>query len=284
MMRHARVLERRVACAEAGTGDPIVFLHGNPASSYLWRRIVPQLQAWGCCLAPDLLGMGQSEGIDDSGPGSYRSHRHYLHLQALLDELDVRSRVTLVLHDWGSALGFHWTREHADRVARIDYLEAIVRPLTWDEWPAASRALFRSLRSEKGEELILERNLFIERILPGSVLRRLTDAEIAAYREPFVEAGEKRRPMPDWPRELPIDGQPADVIAIVHGYADWMAGNNLPKLFINAETGAILTGAQRDLCRTWRNQTEATVPGIHFSEEDSPDEIGAALLNWISTT
>ncbi len=283
-MGEARVLGRRLAWAEAGTGDPIVFLHGNPVSSLLWRHILPELAPLGRCLAPDLLGMGRSEKLADAGPGSYRFVDQYRHLEALLDALDVRSRVTLVLHDWGSALGFHWARQHPDRVARIAYMEAIVRPLSWDEWPAVSQPMFQALRSDKGEQLILERNLFIERILPASVLRTLTDGEMAAYREPFLEPGEGRRAMLTWPRELPLGGEPADVVRIVREYADWMAANEIPKLFINAEPGAILVGAQREFCRGWRNQTEVTVPGIHFIQEDSPEQITDALTAWMRAT
>lgn len=283
-MREAQVLGRRIAYAEMGAGDPILFLHGNPVSSLLWRNIIPDLAPLGRCIAPDLLGMGRSEKLPDAGPGSYRFIDHYRHVEALLDRLDVRSRVTLVLHDWGSALGFHWARTHPDRVARIAYMEAIVRPLSWDEWPVASRPIFQGLRSDKGEQLILERNLFIERILPASILRTLSDAEMAAYREPFLEPGEGRRAMLTWPRELPLGGEPADVVRLVQQYADWMASNQIPKLFINAEPGAILVGAQREFCRAWPRQTEVTVPGIHFIQEDSPEQIGAAIAAWMQAT
>lgn len=281
MQIRQQVLGSAMAYTEEGSGDSIVFLHGNPVSSCLWRNVLPHLVPHGRCIAPDLVGMGQSDKLADSGPGTYRFVDHYRYLSALLDQLELGSRVTLVLHDWGSALGFHWAREHANRIAGIAYMEALVRPLTWSEWPAASRELFQGLRSDKGEELILQKNVFIERILPGSVLRALTEPEMAAYRAPFLNAGEDRRPMLTWPRELPIDGEPADVVAIVQQYADWMVSNRIPKLFINAEPGAILTGAQREFCRTWKNQTEVTVPGIHFIQEDSPREIGAALAAWV---
>ena len=281
MRKRQQVLGRVMAYVEKGGGDPIVFLHGNPVSSYLWRNVLPHLAPHGRCIAPDLVGMGQSDKLADSGPGAYRFNDHYRYLSAFLEQLELGPRVTLVLHDWGSALGFHWAREHADRIAGIAYMEALVRPLTWDEWPAASKGLFQGLRSDKGEELILQKNVFIERILPGSVIRKLTEVEMAAYREPFTVPGEDRRSMLSWPRELPIGGEPADVVNIVQQYADWMAGNQLPKLFINAEPGAILTGAQREFCRRWPNQTEVTVPGIHFIQEDSPHEIGAALAAWV---
>lgn len=283
MQVHQQVLGLSMSYREEGIGNPILFLHGNPVSSCLWRNVLPHLVPHGRCIAPDLVGMGQSDKLADSGPGAYRFAEHYRYLSALLDQLELGSRVTLVLHDWGSALGFHWAREHADRIAGIAYMEAMVRPVTWSEWPAASRGLFQGLRSDKGEELILRKNVFIERILPGSVLRALTAAEMAAYRAPFLNPGEDRRPMLTWPRELPIAGEPADVVAIVQQYADWMASNSIPKLFINAEPGAILTGAQREFCRSWQNQTEVTVAGIHFIQEDSPHEIGAALAAWIGS-
>jgi haloalkane dehalogenase len=282
-MKRTRVLGRSLAWVEEGTGDAIVFLHGNPTSSYLWRNVLPHLVPHGRCIAPDLLGMGESGKLPNSGPQKYRFDDHYRYLAALLEKLALGSRVTLVLHDWGSALGFHWARENAERVAGIAYMEALVRPLTWAEWPGASRGIFEGLRSpDKGEELVLQKNVFIERILPGSIIRKLNDAEMDAYRKPFVAPGEGRRPLLTWPRELPIDGKPADVVEIVRQYADWMSSNQIPKLFINAEPGAILVGAQREFCRTWPNQTEVTVPGIHFIQEDSPDEIGAAVAEWIT--
>ena len=280
MSKRIKVLDRTLNCVDEGVGEPIVFLHGNPTSSYLWRNVLPHLLPVGRCIAPDLVGMGESDKLPDSGPGKYRFADHYRYLRALLAELDLGPRVTLVLHDWGSALGFHWARENAERIAGIAYMEALVRPVTWEEWPAPSRGIFQGLRSEKGEELVLQKNVFIERILPGSIMRKLSDVEMDAYRKPFTTPGEDRRPMLTWPRELPIDGEPADVVAVVQQYADWMSSNRIPKLFINAEPGAILTGAPREFCRSWPNQKEVTVPGIHFIQEDSPNEIGAALAAW----
>jgi haloalkane dehalogenase len=267
-----------MAYVESGRGDTVLFLHGNPTSSYLWRNVMPSLAAKGRCLAPDLIGMGASAKLP---PGSsYDFATHYRHLEAGLDALDIGNRVVLVLHDWGSALGFHWATRHRERVLGVAYMEALVRPLSWSEWPEASRPLFQALRSSKGEELILERNLFIERILPGSILRGLDPAEIESYRRPFATPGEDRRPMLSWPRQLPIDGSPAEVVEVVRKYASHMATSPVPKLFVNAEPGAILTGAQREFCRTWPNQTEVTVRGSHFLQEDSPAEIGAALSDW----
>ena len=275
-------LGTRMAYVEVGTGDPIVFLHGNPTSSYLWRNVIPHVEALGRCIAPDLIGMGDSAALDDPGPGSYRFEDHRRHLDALLGALDVTDRVVFVVHDWGSALGFDWGNRHRDAVRGLAYMEAIVRPLSWDEWPDAARGVFEGFRSSAGEEMVLAKNTFVERVLPGSVLRELTEAELDVYRRPFREPGESRRPTLTWPRELPIDGAPEDVVAIVESYAEWLAGSQVPTLFVNAEPGAILTGAQREFCRSWPNQREVTVPGIHFVQEDAPDEIGRAIADWVA--
>lgn len=275
------VLGLRMFCREAGQGDPVLFLHGNPTSSYLWRHVIPEVADQARCIAPDLIGMGRSDKLPVAGPGSYRFHEHRRYLDALLEQLDLGERVTLVLHDWGSALGFDWARRHPERVRGIAYMEALVRPLRWEEWPVASRSLFAALRSPTGEELILEKNVFIERILPGSILRPLDREEMDAYRAPFRDPGESRRVMLSWPREIPLDGEPADVHDIVAAYAEWLRHSELPKLFINAEPGAILVGAQREFCRDWPNQLEVTVPGIHFIQEDSGPAIGQAIANWL---
>jgi haloalkane dehalogenase len=280
--KHALVDGKRMAYVETGSGDPLVFLHGNPTSSYLWRNIVPHVADQARCIVPDLIGHGDSDKLDDSGPGSYRfvEHRHYL--DGLLDQLDLGDRITFVVHDWGSALGFDWANRHRDRVAGLAYLEAIVRPLEWDEWPAATRdKFFRKLRSDAGEEMVLERNMFVEKVLPFAIMRTLTEAEMNEYRRPFAEPGESRRPTLTWPRQIPLGGEPADVVQIVQDYADWLAVSPVRKLFINAEPGRILTGAQREFCRTWPNQTEITVHGLHFLQEDEPDAIGTALADWL---
>ena len=279
--KRLRTLGLEMAYVEIGEGDPIVLLHGNPTSSYLWRGVLPHLAPLGRCVAPDLIGMGDSDKLDGSGLGRYRFAEHRRHLDALLEALGVEDRVTFVAHDWGSALAFDWANRHRAAVRGLAYMEAIVRPLAWAEWPEASRRVFEGLRSESGESMILERNLFVERVLPGSIMRRLDDAEMAEYRRPFLEPGEGRRPTLAWPREIPIEGEPADVAEIVGAYAAWLRESPVPKLFINAEPGAILTGAQREFCRAWPNQTEATVPGIHFIQEDAPDEIGRAVADWL---
>jgi len=278
--RRIPVKGREMAFVERGEGDPIVFLHGNPTSSYLWRNVIPHLEDQGRCLAPDLIGMGDSEKLPDPGPGRYRFVEHRDYLDALLAELDVRERVTLVIHDWGSALGFDWARRHPDAVKGIAYMEAIVKPVSWEDWPEPVRPVFQALRSPEGEKMILEQNLFVEQILPGAVQRELTPEEMEVYRRPYREPGESRRPTLTWPREIPIDGEPEDVTEIVERYGRWLQECSVPKLFVNAEPGAILRGAAEAFCRTFPNQTEVTVPGIHFVQEDAPDAIGRAVAEW----
>lgn len=281
--QYREALGRKMAYVEVGQGNPIVFLHGNPTSSYLWRNIIPYLADLGRCIAPDLIGMGDSEKLPESGPNSYTFVEHRRYLDALLADLGVERQVTLVVHDWGSALGFDWANRHRDAVNGIAYMEAIVQPLTWAQWNEQARSIFQGFRSPAGEKLILERNLFVEAVLPGSIQRKLTDAEMEEYRRPYREPGESRRPTLTWPRQIPIEGEPADVTDIVSRYAEWLATSPIPKLFINAEPGAILTGSQRAFCRTWPNQTEITVPGSHFIQEDSPDQIGEALAAWYTS-
>ena len=276
------VLGKRMAYVEMGEGRPIVFQHGNPTSSYLWRNVMPHVADLGRCIALDLIGMGASEKLEDSGPDRYRFVEHRDYFDAALQALDVTGDVTLVIHDWGSALGFDWANRHRDRVRAIAYMEGIVMPVAWDDWPEAIRPVFQAFRSPAGEEMVLDKNIFVENVLPAGVLRGLTAEEMAVYRRPFLNAGEDRRPTLTWPRQIPLDGEPADVVEIVQSYADWLATSDIPKLFINAEPGVILTGRQREFCRSWPNQTEVTVPGSHFVQEDSPDEIGRAIAEWLA--
>ncbi len=263
--------------AQGGSNDAVVFLHGNPTSSYLWRNIIPHVSPVARCLAPDLMGMGESDLTPD---GSYRFADHSKYLDAWFDAVLPDGRVVLVVHDWGSALGFHWARRHSERVAGLVYMEAIVRPVTWDEWPEAAKQVFQGFRSEAGESMVLERNIFVERVLPGSTINGISDEAMEVYRRRYAEPGESRRPTLSWPREIPIEGEPPDVVAIVEEYAEWLSQTPVPKLFVNAEPGAILTGPQREFCRAFLNQREVTVPGIHFIQEDSPHEIGAAIAEW----
>ena len=273
---------RRMACIDHGAGSTtVVFQHGNPTSSYLWRNVMPHCEGLGRLVACDLIGMGDSDKLPNSGPGSYTYAEHREHLFALWDQLSLGSRVVLVIHDWGSALGFEWARKHPDRVAGIAYMEAIVTPVTWADWPENARRAFQGFRSEGGEDMVLAKNMFVERILPGSILRKLTDEEMTEYRRPFVNPGEDRRPTLTWPRQIPVEGTPADVVAVVEDYSAWLAKSDMPKLFINADPGSILVGRQREVCRTWPNQTEVTVKGLHFVQEDSPDDIGRAVAEFV---
>jgi len=272
------VLDTEMAYVDTGRGKPVVFLHGNPTSSFLWRKVIPHVQGVGRCLAPDLVGMGQS---GKAPSGSYRFADHARYLDAWFETMDLTDDVTLVVHDWGSALGFHWARRHPDRVAGIVYMEAIVRPVSWAEWPENARKVFQGMRSPAGEEMVLQKNVFVDRILPASVLRTLTDEEMDVYRAPYREAGESRRPTLTWPREIPVEGEPADVVEIVEAYGKWLSQSPVPKLFVNAEPGSILVGAQREFCRSWPNQDEVTVKGAHFIQEDSPLEIGQAIRTFV---
>ncbi|GAC1605072.1 MAG: haloalkane dehalogenase [Myxococcales bacterium] len=276
--RRVRVLDSEMAFVDAGAGAPIVFLHGNPTSSYLWRNVIPHLLPLGRCLAPDLIGMGES---GPSPAGSYTFADHSRYLDAWFDSVVGGARVVLILHDWGSALGFHWARRNPARVAGLAYMEAIVQPVSWADWPEKARRVFQGMRSPEGDAMVLEKNVFVERILPGSVLRGLTEAEMQVYRKPFLAAGEARRPVLTWPREIPIDGQPAEVKALVEEYGAWLSRSSVPKLFIDADPGSILVGRQRDFCRGFPAQTEVQVRGSHFIQEDSPDEIGAALAAFV---
>lgn len=279
--KYIEVLGKRMAYVEVGTGDPIVFQHGNPTSSYLWRNVIPHVEKLGRCIAVDLIGMGDSDKLDDSGPDRYTFVEHRRYLDAAWEALGVTKNVTLVIHDWGSALGFDWANRHREAVRGICYMEAIVCPLQWPEFPEAARGIFEGFRSPAGESMVLENNVFVERVLPMSILRQLSEAEMDVYRRPYLKAGEDRRPTLTWPRQIPLDGEPADVAKIARSYADWLSTSDVPKLFVNADPGAILIGAQREFCRSWPNQREVTVKGNHFVQEDSPDEIGAAIADWI---
>ena len=269
----------RISYVDTGDprGRPIVFLHGNPTSSYLWRNIIPHVYDSGRCLAPDLVGMGNS---DKSPDGQYRFVDHAQYLDGWFESLDITNAI-LVIHDWGSALGFHWAHRNPDKVSGIVYMEALVRPVEWDEWPEQARGIFQAMRSDAGEEIVLTKNVFVEKILPASVLRDLSEEEMMVYRKPFLEPGESRRPTLTWPRQIPVGGEPTDVVSIVDAYSRWMCQNKIPKLFINGEPGSILVGEQREFCRSWPNQREVTVKGLHFIQEDSPDEIGLAIKDFV---
>ena len=271
---------KEIAYHQQGSGEPIVFLHGNPTSSYLWRNITPYLHDQASCISMDLIGMGDSDKLDNPDTNSYRFEEHFYYVEKAIKALTNNEKITLVVHDWGSALGFHWSYKHPELIKGIAYMEAIVKEMTWDDWDKNAKSIFQGFRSDAGENLILDKNYFVEKVLPGSIIRTLDADEMNEYRRPFLSSGENRRPTLSWPREIPIEGEPGNVCQIVNEYAQWMKTNNIPKLFINAEPGAITTGKIRDFCRSWKNQTEVTVKGIHFIQEDSPDEIGKALSKW----
>tara|TARA_R110001592_G_scaffold363323_1_gene684008 strand:+ start:108582 stop:109451 length:870 start_codon:yes stop_codon:yes gene_type:complete len=275
---------KKIAYVEAGEGDPIVLLHGNPTSSYLWRNVIPELAGKGRVIAPDLIGQGDSEKLPASdGPERYTFHSAYQYLDGLLKAIGADNNVTLVIHDWGSALGFYWAQQHPDAVRGIAYMEGIVCPVDWQDWPEGARGIFQGFRSSKGEDLILQRNMFIEAVLPGSVMRGLGEEEMQHYRAPFTTPDD-RQPTLNWPRQIPISGEPPEMVELVASYGQWLASNHgLPKLFINADPGSILTGKPREFCRSWPNQSEVTVKGTHFIQEDSPVEIGQAVARWMDS-
>jgi|TARA_B110000438_G_scaffold218763_1_gene211652 haloalkane dehalogenase len=277
-----KVNDKKIAYVEMGQGDPIVFQHGNPTSSYLWRNIMPYLKEQGRCIAVDLIGMGDSDKLDQSGPKKYLYEEHRDYLFKAWEKLKINNNVTLVVHDWGSALGFDWAFQHPNAIKGIVYMEAIVRPVKWNEWPDSATNIFKAFRSNAGEELILNKNIFIEGVLPNSIIRNLDEEEMEAYRKPFLKSGEDRRPSLSWPREIPIENEPKNVTKIVSRYSKWLENTEIKKLFINADPGSILVGKQREFCRTWKNQTEITVKGKHFIQEDSPDDIGKAIKDWIA--
>ena len=267
---------------DEGEGDAIIFQHGNPTSSYLWRNVMPHLEGQGRLIACDLIGMGDSEKLTNSGPDSYNYFEHRDFLFTLLEELNIGKQVVFVIHDWGSALGFDWSFQNQERVQGIAYMEGIVKPVTWDEWPENATKVFQGFRSEAGESMVLDKNIFVERVLPSSIMRELTEEEMNEYRRPFLNSGEDRRPTLSWPRQIPIQGEPKEVVEVVENYSNWLSSSDLPKLFINADPGSILTGKQREFCRSWPNQEEVTVKGTHFMQEDSPDEIGKAVSRFVS--
>ena len=280
--RFVEVNGQQMAYVEMGEGRPIVFLHGNPTSSYLWREVMPKLAHLGRCIAPDLIGMGDSAKLPNPSSDTYTFQTHRSYLDGFFEALELRKDVVLVIHDWGSALGFDWANRHRSSVAGIAYMEGIVTPLAgWDQFNPQAAPVFQAFRTDAGEEMILDKNMFIERVLPGSILRELTPEEMKEYRRPF-EAREDRWPTLTWPRQIPVGNDPKDVTEIVRAYGEWLAVSDVPKLFVNAEPGAILVGKVREICRSWPNQSEVVVAGSHFIQEDSGPEIGQAVAEWMT--
>jgi haloalkane dehalogenase len=275
--KYVKTLDTTMAYVDVGHGDPIVFLHGNPTPSYLWRNIIPHLLPFGRCLAPDYVGMGNSGPAPD---GSYRFVDHKRYLDAWFEAVGIKDNVILVVHDWGSALGFHWAYRNQDKVKAIVYMEGLVRPFySWDEWPAVTLEFFKAQRTPAGEELILEKNLFIEYLLP---LRGIDEEAIEVYRRHYRNPGLSRMPMLTWTRELPIEGEPADVVAIIDEYSRWLSTSPVPKLFVDAEPAGFLIGPQREFCRAWPNQQHVMVDGAHFLQEDSPEEVAEATARFVA--
>lgn len=281
--KFAAVNGKQIAYVEEGNGDPIVLLHGNPTSSFLWRNVIPELVESGRVIVPDLIGQGDSEKLPVSeGPERYTLEVAYSYVDGLLETIGANENVTLVIHDWGSGIGFLWAMRHAAAVKGVAYMEGIVKPVSWAHWPEAAVGIFKGFRSNKGEDMVLNRNMFVEGVLPSSVMRKLSEAEMNAYRAPFPTPND-RQPVLNWPRQIPIEGEPGNVVALVEEYGAFMAASDMPKLFINADPGSILVGEQREFCRSWPNQQEVTVKGLHFIQEDSPLEIGQAVANWMKT-
>lgn len=279
--KFATVNGKRMAYVDEGQGDVIIFQHGNPTSSYLWRNIMPHCEGLGRLIACDLIGMGDSEKLDHSGPDRYTYLEQRDYLFALWEQLGIGGNVIFVIHDWGSALGFDWANRNKDKVAGIAYMEAVVRPMAWADFPDNARGIFQGFRSDAGEAMVLEKNIFVERVLPSAVIRDLTEAEMTIYRKPYLQPGEDRRPTLTWPRMIPIEGEPPEVCQVAEDYSAWLSTSDVPKLFINADPGSLLVGGQREFCRGWPNQTEITVKGSHFVQEDSPDEIGQAVAAFV---
>jgi haloalkane dehalogenase len=271
----------RMAYIDEGEGAPIVFAHGNPTSSYLWRNIMPACKGLGRLVACDMIGMGDSDKLENSGPDRYTYAEQRSFLFALWEELKIEKDVVLVLHDWGSALGFDWASKNPGRVQGIAYMEAVVRPVEWSDFPAAAVDLFKAFRSPAGEQMILEDNVFVEMLIPGNVLRTLSEEEMAEYRRPYLNPGEDRRPVLTCSREFPVDGHPADVAKTIQDYGRWISKSDVPKLYIHTEPGAVDSGKAREFCLTWPNQTEVTVKGLHYVQEDSPNEIGEAVATFV---
>ena len=281
--KYKEILGKQMAYLDEGSGQSIVFLHGNPASSFLWRNITPFVKDLGRVVVPDLIGMGDSEKLEGIDNPDYQYHGQYKYLSSLLDELDLGEEINLVIHDWGSAMGFQYARENADKIKSITFMEAIVMPLTWDQWPENARNIFQLMRSDAGEEIVLEKNVFVERILLNDSADGFTDEEKAEYIRPFKNAGEDRRPTLTWPRQIPVDGSPQAVIDEVIKNGEFHKDSNIPKLFINADPGSILVGEQREFVRSWKNLQEVTVKGNHFIQEHSPNEIGTAIKDFLDS-
>jgi len=281
--KYLEIFGKKMAYIDHGEGDSIVFLHGNPTSSFLWRNITPHLEGMGRIIVPDLIGMGDSEKLDGMDNPDYKYHGQYKYLSTLLDSLELGDQISLVIHDWGSAMGFQYARENSDLIKSISFMEAIVMPLKWDQWPENARNIFQLMRSDAGEEIVLEKNIFVERILLNDSANGFTEEEKAEYIRPFKNSGEDRRPTLTWPRQIPIEDEPSEVVEEVSKNAEFHKDSEIPKLFINAEPGSILIGDQREFVRSWNNLKEVSVKGNHFIQEHSPNEIGSHIKEFLNS-
>lgn len=271
-----------MAYIEAGTGRPVVFLHGNPTSSILWRKVIPHVAKRARCIAPDLIGMGDSSKVG-SGGLSYRFLDHRTYLGALFELLGLTKDVVLVGHEWGGPLLFDWAQRNRAAVGGIAYMETFVTPLQWSDIPEAIADFVKAVRTDAGESLVLGRNRLIERFIPIGVRDPLANDVMAEYRRPYELSGEDRRATLTLMREIPIEGQPAAVVDIVKRNQTWLESSPVKKLFIDADPGFYLSGRSREICRSWPVQSTLTVPGIHLLQEDSGAEIGKAIAEWLET-
>jgi haloalkane dehalogenase len=271
---------KQMAYVDTGDGDPIVFFHGNITSSYMWRNVIPHVEGFARCIAIDNIGQGDSDKLEGS---MYRLADHQPFTNGLLAALGIEENFTIVTHDWGAQLGLTWASEQKDALKGIVMCQGVIGNFHWDHWPPDVRVLFKRFRSGEGEELVLQENFFVEKILPAMVVGEVTEEIHNEYRRPYHNPGEDRRPTLTWPREIPIEGEPADTLDIIERNNAWVAESPVPKLFINTEPGAVLVGEHRDMVRSWPNVSEVTVKGLHYCHEDSPDEMGRAIADWYQT-
>src|SRR5271165_4056906 len=280
--KYREVKGSRMAYVDEGEGHAIVFQHGQPTSSYVWRNVLPHVERLGRLVACDLIGMGASDKLTNTGPDSYSLAEHAKYLFALWDALDLGDQTVLVLDDWGAALGFQWARLNPQRVSAIVHMEAVAVPMSFSDLPELAHAFFRALRSPAGEEMVLKQNIFIEQVLNRATIRDLTPEEAEHYRRPFLEPGEGRRPTLSFPRNLPLDGEPPETVQAIAESANWMAHSvDLPKLLVRGAPGTLVRGRVLETVRAWPNQTEVAVKGVKFLQEDSPEEIGTAIADFV---
>ena len=263
---------------DVGEGDPILFLHGNPTSSYLWRNIIPHLSSQARCIAPDLIGMGKSDHPDIP----YRYDDQYRYLSGLIDALGIGSNLTLVIHDWGSGLGFRWAHEHERSVKGIAFMEAMIRPLSLADMPGSLGVAMRMMRSPGvGWLMISVGNIFLRKMLPDLTHAKMSPEALAYYRSAFPTVA-SRKAVRQWPREVPFDGNPADNVAVVEAYREWLTRTDVPKLLFYGNAGIAIKEAEVAWCRENLSNLDVVDLGdaIHFVQETHPATIGDELSKW----